>query len=69
MLGKCKWFSNKRSYGFLVSEGVEGDIFVWYASIQMEGFKKLKENQMVEFELVETEKGNQAINVKPCPVQ
>lgn len=61
--GKVKWFSNVKGYGFLTAEGVEGDIFVHYKAIQAEGYKTLKEEEEVEFELVNSEKGPQASNV------
>ena len=61
--GKVKWFSNVKGYGFLQAEGVTGDIFVHYKSIQGEGYKTLKEEEEVEFELVQGEKGPQASNV------
>jgi cold shock protein len=61
--GKVKWFSNVKGYGFLQSEGVEGDIFVHYKSIDGNGYKTLKEAEEVEFELVTGEKGPQAAHV------
>ncbi len=62
-VGKIKWFNNEKGYGFI--EGVNGeDIFVHYSAIKQEGYKSLNEGQIVEYELLETEKGLQAINVK-----
>ena len=62
-VGKIKWFNNEKGYGFI--EGNEkGDIFVHYSAIKQEGYKTLSEGQEVEYELLETEKGLQAINVK-----
>lgn len=61
--GKVKWFSNVKGYGFLQAEGVDGDIFVHYKSIQGDGYKTLKEEEEVEFELIKGEKGPQASNV------
>ena len=60
--GTVKFFSNSRGYGFIVdSEGK--DIFVHYSGLNMEGYKTLAEGQGVEFDIVETEKGKQAVNV------
>ncbi len=62
-VGKIKWFNNEKGYGFI--EGVNGeDIFVHYSAIKQEGYKSLSESQTVEYDLLETEKGLQAINVK-----
>ena len=63
MVGRAKWFNNKKGFGFIeYKENL--DIFVHYSSIMIEGYKTLSEGQMVEFDLVETEKGLQAKNVK-----
>ena len=62
-LGKIKWFNNEKGYGFIEGEHDE-DIFVHYSAIKQDGYKSLSEGQMVEYELLETEKGLQATNVK-----
>ena len=62
-VGKIKWFNNEKGYGFIEGEHDE-DIFVHYSAIKQDGYKSLSEGQMVEYELLETEKGLQAINVK-----
>ena len=62
-IGKIKWFNNEKGYGFIdVSDGE--DIFVHYSAIKQDGYKTLSEGQIVEYELIETEKGFQAINLK-----
>lgn len=62
-VGKIKWFNNEKGYGFIEGEKEE-DIFVHYSAIKQDGYKSLSEGQTVEYELVKTEKGLQAINVK-----
>lgn len=63
--GRVKWFNNEKGYGFIEYEGLlNEDVFVHYSAIEQEGYKSLKEGQIVEFTLIETAKGNQAINVK-----
>lgn len=62
-VGKVKWFSNQKGYGFIVMDGCTDDIFVHHTAIQGEGFRTLSENQDVEFEIVEGDKGKQAVNV------
>ena len=63
--GRVKWFNNEKGYGFIEYEGlVNEDVFVHYSSIEQEGYKSLKEGEIVDFTLIETAKGCQAINVK-----
>jgi CspA family cold shock protein len=60
--GKVKWFSNQKGYGFITT--TEGkDVFVHFSAIESEGYKSLKENQEVEFEIMQGPKGDQAMNV------
>ncbi len=60
--GKVKWFNDKKGFGFISQEGGR-DVFVHFSNIQGEGYKSLAEGQEVEFEVRDTEKGPQAINV------
>jgi CspA family cold shock protein len=62
MVGKVKWFSAEKGYGFIERED-GGDVFVHFSAIQDEGFKTLTEGQEVEFEIVEGARGPQAANV------
>ena len=62
MLGKVKWFSAEKGYGFIERED-GSDVFVHYSVIQDEGFKSLTEGQNVEFEIVDGNRGPQAANV------
>ncbi len=64
MIGRVKWFNNEKGYGFIKQDQGE-DIFIHYSCIEKEGYKTLKENQLVEFNLVKTEKGYHAHNIKP----
>ena len=63
MIGRVKWFNNEKGYGFIEYKENE-DIFVHYSAIEAEGYKSLSEGQLVEFKLVETSKGFQALNVR-----
>jgi CspA family cold shock protein len=60
--GAVKWFNESKGYGFIKLED-GNDVFVHYSAIQGDGFKTLAEGQMVEFDLVESQKGKQAANV------
>lgn len=63
IVGRVKWFNNDKGYGFIDFKENE-DIFVHYSAIDKEGYKTLSEGQLVEFKLIETSKGYQAINVR-----
>ena len=63
MVGRVKWFNNEKGYGFIDFKENE-DIFVHYSAIELDGYKTLAEGQLVEFKLIETSKGYQAINVQ-----
>ena len=60
--GTVKWFNAEKGFGFITSEE-DKDVFVHFSAIQKNGFKTLEENEEVEFEVVETDKGLQAENV------
>jgi CspA family cold shock protein len=62
MIGKVKWFSSEKGYGFLERED-GGDVFVHFSAIQDEGFKTLTEGQQVAFDIVDGARGPQASNV------
>lgn len=62
--GTVKWFNDDKGFGFIEQE-VGEDVFVHYSEIQAEGFKTLEEDQRVEFELEETDKGLAASKVVP----
>lgn len=62
MIGKVKWFNNAKGYGFIEYNDDE-DIFVHYSSIELDGYKTLREGDMVHYELLETGKGLQAKKV------
>ena len=60
--GTVKWFDASKGFGFIEQEDGE-DVFVHFSELNQSGFKTLEENQRVKFEIVETEKGLQAVDV------
>jgi CspA family cold shock protein len=61
--GTVKWFNDSKGFGFITRES-GGDLFVHHNSIIADGFKTLKENAEVEFDVVKTDKGEAANNVQ-----
>lgn len=62
-VGKVKWFSAEKGYGFIAREQGD-DVFVHFSAIQSDGYKTLDEGQEVSFDIIEGERGPQAANVK-----
>jgi len=63
--GIVKWFNDGKGYGFITPDNGGKDLFAHFSEIQSTGFKSLAENQRVEFEVKEGQKGLQAANIKP----
>jgi CspA family cold shock protein len=61
--GRVKWFNDKKGYGFIETESGD-DVFVHYSAIEGSGFRSLTEGEKVSFEVEQTSKGPQAVNVK-----
>ncbi len=61
--GNVKWFNPTKGYGFIKPDDGGEDLFVHHSSIQGEGYKSLKEDQSVTFDVEDGEKGPQATNV------
>lgn len=58
MTGRVKWFDDKRGYGFITTD--EGaDVYVHYTAIMTDGYRTLKHNWRVEFEITTTEDGRE----------
>lgn len=60
--GTVKWFNADKGYGFIQVEDGD-DVFVHFSAIQSDGFKSLSEGDKVEFEITDSERGPQAVNV------
>ncbi len=62
--GKVKWFNEARGYGFIIDNINQNELFVHYTDILGKGFKTLKENQLVEFDISQSDQGKKATNVQ-----
>jgi len=60
--GIVKWFNENKGYGFIEQENGP-DVFVHYTGITGTGFRTLKENDRVTFEIEDGPKGPSAVNV------
>ena len=64
--GKVKWFNDAKGFGFITPDGGGDDLFAHFSAININGFKTLKENQAVTFDVVQGPKGKQASNIVPA---
>ncbi|MBH5336077.1 cold-shock protein [Streptomyces pactum] len=62
--GTVKWFNSEKGYGFIAVDGGGPDVFVHYSAISATGYRSLDENQRVEFEVAQGDRGPQADQVR-----
>jgi CspA family cold shock protein len=63
--GSVKWFNAEKGFGFIAQDGGGPDVFVHFSAIQGDGYRSLDENQRVEFEVTQGQRGPQADQVRP----
>lgn len=64
--GQVKWFSDEKGYGFIQTPACEADVFVHFSAIDMQGYKSLKPQMSVVFELSLSDRGPSANRVRPA---
>jgi CspA family cold shock protein len=63
--GTVKWFNDAKGFGFIKPDDGGDDLFAHFSEVRTEGFKSLRENQKVSFEVKQGPKGKQAADIKP----
>jgi len=63
--GVVKWFNEAKGFGFIKPDGGGDDLFAHFSQIDAKGFRTLAENQRVQFEVTQGQKGPQASRIRP----
>ena len=63
--GTVKWFNDAKGFGFITPDDGSKDLFAHFSAIQGNGFKSLRENQKVSYDVTTGPKGDQATNIRP----
>ena len=58
--GKVKFFNEQKGFGFIVEDESKQEIFVHHSGL----VDKIRENDMVSYEVTEGRKGPNAVNVR-----
>src|SRR5512137_1603223 len=62
--GTVKWFNETKGFGFIKPDDGGADLFAHYSGIKSKGFRTLKENQRVEYQVQQGQKGPQAVEIE-----
>ncbi len=63
--GTVKWFNAEKGFGFIAPDQGGEDVFAHFSAIASSGYRSLDENQKVEFDIEQGQKGLQAANIRP----
>ncbi|MBA4606884.1 MULTISPECIES: cold-shock protein [Aeromicrobium] len=62
--GTVKWFNSEKGFGFIAPDDGGEDLFAHFSEIQGSGYRSLEDNQKVEFEVTQGQKGLQAAKIR-----
>ena len=63
--GTVKWFNADKGFGFIAPDDGSEDVFAHFSGVAASGYRSLDENQKVEFDVEQGQKGLQATNIRP----
>ncbi len=67
--GTVKFFNEHKGYGFIAPDGGGNDAFVHISAVERAGFRSLRENQRVVYDLEEDRRGKMAaVNLRAAVV-
>jgi len=64
LVGVVKWFNIKKGFGFLVDPSTGEDVFVHFSVIEGDGYRRLWQDEKVEYEFIRGPKGLLATKVR-----
>ena len=62
--GTVKWFNDAKGFGFITPDEGGDDLFAHFSAIVAGGYKSLKENDRVTYDVIDGPKGKQASNIQ-----
>lgn len=62
--GTVKWFNGEKGYGFITPDDGSADLFAHFSEIAGNGYRTLNENDKVEYEVAQGQKGPNAVSIR-----
>ena len=62
--GTVKWYNARKGYGFVEKENGEKDVLVHASAVKAAGLNRLEEGQKISYEIEDSPKGPNAVNIK-----